>query len=513
MNIFDNLFLLDNELIKNQGEIQKFNYYNNIFIMNTIQKIQPLEILYHDVIMKKIDPYICLRCEENEENNSVKFKNVNFRLCEYHLPHGLLYIQQILNFVNVGTDLTYKNNKKNIEKIRRNFDNVKQIILDEVYEINKKLTKKIDIFGILSEEEKIKVSRIIKNTLSLIYYIFAETYHDFIVQSLKCLNQDGICDLIDILPNKFFTFRDISLISYVPEITIESHEDYITCILNQFLNYPSFPSLNDSGDKIFEHKCFSPVKKYFNIGVMVTPDEKNYFITVIKNNVNSQIKKILTEHDILFDSFEVSSVIVFKVNEIVEQFYKTLYEIPDHFHIHIPCLHIMERDQNEYKQLYNIFKVQNVNDELNEYYANFWSGPNLKFKIELFCKLNKNIFRLILNKLKPIHDMNIYHCNLNQYNVFVDNSYDVKIFSCKYSQNKYSSEFDENQFLNEYFHGKTIQLLNENGYQSKVDLYFDVLKTFDFFEDNSKKCLNLILNSDIQINKNIKIIHNIRKGG
>jgi hypothetical protein len=257
-----------------------------------------------------------------------------------------------------------------------------------------------------------------------------------------------------------FEVHEGRIITNVDSIPCKTHN----CNVLKNLNYPCV------------NKCFYPIKAYHsNTNEIIQPQNTRNIILVLNQ---SDTKAYLTYHfdpkqfnvyqkaselnvTFPYDQFQ-KNVISFHANDIVTTYYKPLYEIKDYFilpniEVFVTCI----EESN--------LAVAQIDDP--DPYIRLWSFDNLPIVMDIFVALQQPIIDMILQALKPLHDQGIYHCNITQYNVFVNNNYQVKIINFDHARTDVTSEFDSKQFLNEMFFEGSIP----------ADIYFHALRKRRYF--------------------------------
>lgn len=447
-----NIFQLDNEF-------SHHNQQNNIIVMNTFQRLHSIEMLYIKVYHQYI-PHSCLFCNRDP----VLFRNVNFKLCANHLPNCAIKIVEMkLNDTEQANQVMDEFIEIFKEGIPPNNQYTKLTFITEYI-------KTEDIVKYLSNHfnEKIQSNneegkQIIRSALGYLYIRMILQYNQFYIAHVD-KEIDGTEDPYWNWMGGGFEVHEGRIITDVDTIPCKKHN----CNLLQNLNYPCIK------------KCFYPIKAYHtNTDEIIQPKNKRNIILVL-NKTESKAYLIYLFDSNQLDIYKKASelnvtfpfnqndkqVVSFEANDIVTTYYKPLYEIKDHFIL--PNMEVFVNCMEES----NLAIAQDADE--SDPYLRFWSFDNLPLVMDIFVALQQPIIDMILQALQPLHEQGIYHCNITQYNVMVNNNYQVKIINFDHARTDVTSEFDTGQFLNEMFFQIPIPI-------NKADIYFHALRKRRYF--------------------------------
>lgn len=286
-----------------------------------------------------------------------------------------------------------------------------------------------------------------------------------------------------------------------------SYEDSLTpCERLNGERYPCIPT-DFTSDPSNNDKCVCPdyVKKINQYYLLSEEEDESevidYFVIEIdlkNSNVSpSQIKNQIKIQNIVAEEIQLSPKVIYhRINK------------------NDKALIIMDAIDHEFKPIGD-FKMTfsscslNIKDisyndligiGLESKHAFFWSQPYFDIKVKMFFLRNRVFFNIVAEFINRLHELNIFHRNLDMTNVWVnfhEDDYSVMFTDFSLAEidesfnehdNPYRKEFELNNFFNKMFHGNSIEILLKNGRENIVRNYFDMLA--DFVDKDCKTKFN-----------------------
>lgn len=453
MNLLKHNILLNNEIDEYFNQFDRINRGNTA--LNTFLKVsyQPHEI--ERLFDHLIDKDTCLKCERLV----CRFKKINWRLCEQHLPHVTEHNNMTI-FVNACT------NKPNEIHTYENITYDR----NEFYAQLKLKFNHVDIDNVQNNTE---LNNFVKEHLFRYFYEKAYTFNKYYSIFYKCISENKQITIgVDILRQ---------IITDDVEDKLGEYNFKAECEMNADCKYNE----NDIKPYICVDKvCYLLYKTYEGNIYMLRSNNGNFRFLVqakemehINNSPTPKLIKTIqgNHYNYIYDG-----------NLIQTGGYQQLCTLKPFISNSNDVFNNIMNSNREDKGLLKI--------GLNRKQAAFWSQSNFIVKCYLFCISNYTLIKSILLALKPLHEQNLYHYNINQYNVFISFGYDIFIFNYEHVKQNGISEFKSHQFLNEFFHDDAIEKLMNSKYKQIVDDYFDILESIDFTQSSLEletKVLNI----------------------